>query len=49
MPQENPCEDMIITFKPDATEEEENTFLDNFARAIYSMARHVGEEESEHR
>lgn len=37
----HPFDDLVITFKPDATAEEEERFLTDLARAILAVARHV--------
>lgn len=37
----DPTEDLIITIKPDATPEEEEQFLTEFARIVLAIARHV--------
>jgi hypothetical protein len=34
-------DDFVITFKPDATPEEEERFLTDLAHAILAVARHV--------
>jgi len=38
---QQPFDDLVITFKPDATPEEEDRFLTEFAFAILSVARHI--------
>ena len=37
----DPFDDLVITFKPEATPEEEDRFLTEFARAILAVARHL--------
>jgi len=40
-------EDLVITFKPDITLEEERQFIEKYARVIYAIARHVVESQSQ--
>jgi len=37
----DPFDDLVITFKPEATPEEEDRFLTEFAHAIFAVARHL--------
>jgi hypothetical protein len=37
----DPFNDLVITFRPDATAEEEDRFLSELAFAILAVARHV--------
>ena len=37
----NPSNDLVITFKPDATPEEKDRFLTELAQAILAIARHI--------
>jgi hypothetical protein len=37
----NPFDDLVITFRPDATPEEEERFLSEFAFAVLTIARHI--------
>jgi hypothetical protein len=37
----DPFDDLIITFRPDATPEEEERFLSEFAFAVLAVARHI--------
>jgi hypothetical protein len=45
MTTENPFDDIVITFRPDANPEEEECFLSDLAQAIMAIARHVVEAE----
>lgn len=38
-------DDVVITFKPDATEEEIDRFLTDLAYAILAVARHIVDKE----
>jgi hypothetical protein len=38
---QNPYEDIVITFKPDSTPEEEARFISELAYAILALARHL--------
>lgn len=38
---QDPFDDLVITFKPEATPEEEDRFLTEFAHAIIAIARHL--------
>ncbi len=37
----HPFDDLVITFKPDATPEEIDRFLTELAQAILAIARHI--------
>jgi hypothetical protein len=37
----NQSNEFVITFKPDATPEEEERFLTDFARVLLALARHI--------
>ena len=37
----DPFDDVVITFRPDATPEEEERFLSELAFAVLAIARHV--------
>lgn len=39
----DPFDDLVITFKPEATPEEEDRFTTELAHAILSIARHLVE------
>ena len=45
MKKKDPLDDVVITFRPDATPEEEERFLSELAWAILAVARHVVEKE----
>ena len=42
----DPFKDLIITFKPDVTPEEEEKFIQELARVIVALARHLATKES---
>lgn len=37
----DPFDDLVITFRPDATPEEEERFLSELAFAVLAIARHI--------
>lgn len=41
MKKNNPYKNLVITFDPDATVEEEEKFLTEYARAIWAVAKHL--------